>query len=113
MGETKPQLLLHPASSRLALKKLRAMDKASLEHPLDRRCHLRPVSPTTFKVHTSPQPQAVRFFLSYRETQPGQWELMGVYGGTQVDLEVSSGTWAFRAVGRGGAESQGVRISVP
>jgi hypothetical protein len=48
---------------------------------------------------TSPLPQSVRFFLSYRETQPGQWELMGVYGGTQVDLPVSSGTWAFSAVG--------------
>ncbi|HYO53899.1 glycoside hydrolase family 10 protein [Archangium sp.] len=61
---------------------------------------------------TSPLPQSVRFFLSYRETQPGQWELMGVYGGTQVDLELTSGTWAISAVGRGGAESQGVRISV-
>ncbi len=66
------------------------------------------------KVHvTSLMPQTVRFFLVYRENQPGEWELVSVKGGTMFDLELSSGTWAVSSIGRGGAESQGVRISVP
>ncbi|MFZ5444015.1 MAG: glycoside hydrolase family 10 protein [Myxococcota bacterium] len=67
---------------------------------------------TTLSV-TTPQPQATRFFALYREVMPGQWELTAVRGGARVDFAVSSGAWAVSAIARGGAESQGVRISVP
>lgn len=62
---------------------------------------------------TSPQPAAVRFFLLYEQRSPGQWELRAVKGGAQVDFAVTSGTWAVSALGRGGGESQGVRVVVP
>lgn len=62
---------------------------------------------------TSPQPQSVRSFLLYEQRSPGQWELRSVKGGAQVSFAVTSGTWAVSALGRGGGESQGVRIVVP
>ncbi len=62
---------------------------------------------------TSPQPQAVRSFLLYEMLNPGQWELRAVKGGAQVSFVVTSGTWAVSALGRGGGESQGVRVVVP
>ncbi len=62
---------------------------------------------------SSPQPPAVRFHLLYREATPGEWELVRVAGGAEARFEVSSGSWAVSAVGRGGAESQGVRFTVP
>lgn len=62
---------------------------------------------------TSPQPMSVRSFLLYRQLSPGQWELRAVKGGAQVDFEVTSGTWAVSALGRGGGESQGVQAIVP
>ncbi|WP_157774733.1 glycoside hydrolase family 10 protein [Melittangium boletus] len=62
---------------------------------------------------TNPLPLDARFHLLYRETSPGTWTLERVVGGAQATFEVSSGTWAVSDVGRGGAESQGVRITVP
>ena len=62
---------------------------------------------------TSPVPATVRFYLLYREVSAGQWELTRVLGGAQVSFPVTTGAWAVSAVGRGGAESQGVRVVVP
>ncbi|MDP1830228.1 MAG: family 10 glycosylhydrolase [Archangium sp.] len=62
---------------------------------------------------TNPMPASVRFFALYREVAAGQWELTRVLGGAQVSFPVTSGTWAVSAIGRGGAESQGVRVVVP
>jgi uncharacterized lipoprotein YddW (UPF0748 family) len=62
---------------------------------------------------TSPLPALVRFFALYREVMPGQWQLVAVRGGAQVSFAVTSGAWAVSAVGRGGGESQGVRLVVP
>ncbi len=61
----------------------------------------------------SPQPQAVRFFALYKDLGAGQWELVRVRGGAQVGFDVTPGAWAVSAVGRGGAESLGVRVVVP
>jgi uncharacterized lipoprotein YddW (UPF0748 family) len=61
----------------------------------------------------NPQPLLVRFHALYRERAPGDWELMEVKGGPQCTFTVEPGTWAVSAVGRGGGESQGTRISVP
>lgn len=69
-------------------------------------------TPTTVSV-TSPQPASVRSFLLYEELMPGQWELRQVKAGAQVSFDVSTGGWAVSAVGRGGGESQGVRVDVP
>ena len=62
---------------------------------------------------TNPVPAAVRFYLLYRELSAGQWELTRVLGGAQVSFPVTTGAWAVSAVGRGGAESQGVRVVIP
>lgn len=62
---------------------------------------------------TNPVPATVRFYLLYREVAAGQWELTRVRGGAQVAFPVTSGAWAVSAVGRGGAESQGVRVVIP
>lgn len=62
---------------------------------------------------TNPLPATVRFFTLYREVAAGQWELTRVLGGAQVSFPVTSGAWAVSAIGRGGAESQGVRVVVP
>lgn len=62
---------------------------------------------------TNPLPATVRFYLLYREVSAGQWELRRVLGGAQVSFPVTSGAWAVSAVGRGGAESQGVRVVIP
>ncbi|MDP2271861.1 MAG: family 10 glycosylhydrolase [Archangium sp.] len=62
---------------------------------------------------TNPLPATVRFFTLYRELSPGQWELRRVLGGAQVSFPISSGTWAVSAIGRGGAESQGVKVVIP
>lgn len=62
---------------------------------------------------TNPVPATVRFFTLYREVAAGQWELTRVLGGAQVSFPVTSGTWAVSAIGRGGAESQGVRVVIP
>ncbi len=62
---------------------------------------------------TDPQPQMVRFFALYKDLGGGQWELTQVRGGAQVTFDVTPGAWAVSAVGRGGAESQGVRVVVP
>ncbi len=62
---------------------------------------------------TNPMPATVRFFTLYRELTPGQWELRRVLGGAQVSFPISSGTWAVSAIGRGGAESQGVKVVIP
>lgn len=62
---------------------------------------------------TNPLPATVRFFALYRELGPGQWELWRVKGGAQVSFPVTSGAWAVSAMGRGGAESQGVRVVIP
>ncbi|WP_434381376.1 glycoside hydrolase family 10 protein [Melittangium boletus] len=66
------------------------------------------------QVHvTNPQPLLARFHLLYRERAPGEWELARVVGGARATFELTPGTWAVSDVGRGGAESQGVRVSVP
>ncbi len=62
---------------------------------------------------TNPMPATVRFFTLYRELSPGQWELRRVLGGAQVSFPVTTGTWAVSAIGRGGAESQGVKVIIP
>jgi uncharacterized lipoprotein YddW (UPF0748 family) len=62
---------------------------------------------------TSPLPLTVRFFALYRELGPAQWELTAVKGGPQATFTVGAGTWAVSAIGRGGGESQGVRVVVP
>ncbi|WP_155893850.1 glycoside hydrolase family 10 protein [Cystobacter fuscus] len=62
---------------------------------------------------TNPRPLDTRFHLLYRETSPGKWKLERVVGGAQAVFEVDSGTWAVSDLGRGGAESQGVRFTVP
>lgn len=62
---------------------------------------------------TSPMPANVRFFALYKELAAGQWELQRVKGGAMVSFPVTSGAWAVSAIGRGGAESQGVRVVVP
>ena len=62
---------------------------------------------------TDPMPATVRFFTLYREVSAGQWELTRVLGGAQVTFPVTPGTWAVSAIGRGGAESQGVRVVMP
>jgi len=62
---------------------------------------------------TDPMPASVRSYLLYREVSAGQWELRAVKGGAQVSFSVTSGTWAVSALGRGGGESQGVRLTVP
>ncbi len=67
---------------------------------------------TTLSV-TDPMPATVRSYLLYREVSAGQWELRGVKGGAQVTFTLTSGTWAVSALGRGGGESQGVRVTVP
>jgi hypothetical protein len=54
----------------------------------------------------------VRFFVLYRQ-DAGTWTLVNVSGGPQATFPVSPGTWAVSAIGRGGAESQGVQLVVP
>jgi uncharacterized lipoprotein YddW (UPF0748 family) len=61
---------------------------------------------------TNPRPLTTRFHLLYREIAPGEWQLSRVVGGAQAAFEVTSGSWAVSDIGRGGAESQGVRITV-
>ena len=66
------------------------------------------------QVHvTNPEPSEARFHLLYRELPSGSWQLEHVVGGLQASFEVESGTWAVSDIGRGGAESQGVRVTVP
>ncbi len=60
-----------------------------------------------------PVPATVRAYLLYRQLSPGEWELAEVSGLPVTDFTVSSGTWAVSAIGRGGGESQGVRVVVP
>ncbi|MFO0594705.1 MAG: family 10 glycosylhydrolase [Myxococcaceae bacterium] len=67
---------------------------------------------TTVSVST-PQPQAVRFFALYKDLGGGQWELRKIAGGPMTSFPVTTGAWAVSAVGRGSAESQGVRFVVP
>ncbi len=59
-----------------------------------------------------PLPMTVRFFVLYRQ-DAGTWTLVNVSGGPQATFPVSPGTWAVSAIGRGGAESQGVQLVVP
>lgn len=70
------------------------------------------VSGTSLSV-TNPMPASVRFYALYRELSPGQWELRRVQGGAQVTFPAGSGAWAVSAIGRGGAESQGLRVVIP
>jgi uncharacterized lipoprotein YddW (UPF0748 family) len=58
-------------------------------------------------------PLQVRFHALYRERQPGTWELAEVRGRPEPTFVVGSGSWAISAVGRGGGESAGVRVTVP
>lgn len=62
---------------------------------------------------TNPQPALVRFYALYEWLGGGQWELRAVKGGAMVSFEVTAGTWAVSAIGRGGAESQGASLSIP
>jgi uncharacterized lipoprotein YddW (UPF0748 family) len=58
-------------------------------------------------------PLTARFFTLYRQT-PGGFVLVDVAGGAQATFRaLTSGTWAVSAIGRGGAESQGVVVQVP
>lgn len=60
-----------------------------------------------------PLPLTARFYALYRFSPTG-WTLVDVAGGVQARFgSLASGTWAVSAVNRGGAESQGVVVTVP
>jgi uncharacterized lipoprotein YddW (UPF0748 family) len=60
----------------------------------------------------SAAPGSTRFFALYRQVAAG-WALQRVVGASTSSVSLSSGTWAVTAVAPGGAESQGVVLTVP
>lgn len=55
---------------------------------------------------------STRFVALWAEVGAGQYELKQVRGGPVVTFDVSAGTWVISAVGRGGAQSQGLRLVI-
>lgn len=74
-----------------------------------------PAPPTVLRsgsVVTLTTAPGVRFVVLYREVN-GAFERVSIKGEATVTFTLAPGRWALTAVARGGAESRGVRLTIP